>query len=140
MEKKLKQLAKTLRIIDKVRFEGWQGDVSSYYKTADVFVSTSDFEGYGLTLVEAASVRCPIVTTPVGIAQDVLRDGTSVLVCRDRSPSCFARAIIKILTTPEFRTEIADAAFFAMSEVSATESAYLEQYKHSLEALLVPKQ
>ena len=95
-EKKLKQLAKTLRIIDKVRFEGWQGDVSSYYKTADVFVSTSDFEGYGLTLVEAASVRCPIVTTPVGIAQDVLRDGTSVLVCRDRSPSCFARAIIKV--------------------------------------------
>lgn len=40
----------------------------SYYKTADLYLLTSNYEGYGRTLIEAAAAGTPIVTTNVGIA------------------------------------------------------------------------
>ncbi|MBI1957146.1 MAG: glycosyltransferase family 4 protein [Candidatus Niyogibacteria bacterium] len=43
----------------------------SYYKTADLYVLTSEYEGYGRTLVEAAAAGCPIVSTDVGVAEEI---------------------------------------------------------------------
>ncbi|MEK7136055.1 MAG: glycosyltransferase [Patescibacteria group bacterium] len=60
-------LARRLGIADQVSFEGWKNDLVSYYKSADVFLQTSKFEGYGLSLVEALACGLPVVSTPVGI-------------------------------------------------------------------------
>ena len=56
-----------------IMFEPWvdRPTLFSYYKTADVFLSTSLFEGYGMTLVEAKAAGCPIVSTDVGVAREV---------------------------------------------------------------------
>lgn len=54
-----------------VVFVGWEEDLASYYKTADVFIQTSKFEGYGLSLVEAGLCGLSVITTPVGIATEL---------------------------------------------------------------------
>ncbi len=56
-----------------ILFESWadQSTLISYYKTADVFLNTSLFEGYGMTLVEAQAACCKIVSTDVGVAREV---------------------------------------------------------------------
>lgn len=56
-----------------VFFEPWvdQATLFSYYKTSDQFLVTSLFEGYGMALVEASAAGCPIVSTDVGVAQEV---------------------------------------------------------------------
>jgi glycosyltransferase involved in cell wall biosynthesis len=53
--------------------EDWvdQATLYSYYKTADLFLLTSFYEGYGMTLVEAAAAGCPIISTDVGIAREI---------------------------------------------------------------------
>lgn len=43
----------------------------SYYKTADLFLNTSLFEGYGMTLVEAQAAGVKTISTDVGIAREV---------------------------------------------------------------------
>ncbi|MDB5239095.1 MAG: hypothetical protein JWO00_430 [Candidatus Parcubacteria bacterium] len=55
-----------------VVFESWadQTTLASYYKTADLFLVTSLFEGYGMTLVEALAAECPVVSTDVGVARE----------------------------------------------------------------------
>ncbi len=53
-----------------IYFEGWH-DPATYYKTADVFINTSAFEGYGMTLVEAQSVGLRILSTDVGVAKEI---------------------------------------------------------------------
>lgn len=63
-----------LQAADSVRFEGWQNDLVSYYKGADVYLLTSNFEGYGRTVVEAAAAGCPVIMTDVGVAGEVIRD------------------------------------------------------------------
>jgi len=65
-------LEKLARDLDApVVFEGQVSDLASYYKTADLFLHTSLFEGYGLVLVEAQVAGLSIVSTDVGVAADV---------------------------------------------------------------------
>src|SRR3989344_7049501 len=48
-ELKLKRLVDSFGINRSVVFEPWQNDLSSYYKTTDLLLLTSFYEGYGMT-------------------------------------------------------------------------------------------
>ena len=61
-----------LKVNENVKIENWTDDLTSCYKTADLFLLTSDYEGYGRTLIEAASAGCNIISSNVGIANEVL--------------------------------------------------------------------
>ena len=70
-EGSLKELVNKLNLGNFVIFEGWQNNLVSYYKTCDVFLLTSLYEGYGMTLVEAQAAGAKIVSTDVGIAKEI---------------------------------------------------------------------
>lgn len=71
---KLKLKAINYKLEASIVFEPWvdHDTLISYYKTADLFLVTSLYEGYGLTLIEARAAGCTIVSTDVGIAREVL--------------------------------------------------------------------
>lgn len=89
----LKVLASKLNLKAVVIFENWadQAMLYSYYKTADLFLNTSLFEGYGMTLVEAHTAGCKVVSTDVGVAREVGAMVTESL------PGALAQAIITTL-------------------------------------------
>ncbi|MDQ5958068.1 MAG: hypothetical protein QG665_416 [Patescibacteria group bacterium] len=91
--KSISLLAGRLGVADRVVFEGWKTDLASYYKTADVFLQTSRFEGYGLSLVEAISCGLPVVSTPVGIMNKNL--GHVGLSSNELS-----RGVLNLITSP----------------------------------------
>lgn len=64
-------LAKKLNISNSVIFEDWNNDIVSYYKTCDIFLLTSWYEGYGMSLVEAQACGTKVVSTDVGIAKEL---------------------------------------------------------------------
>ncbi len=68
----LKSQISNLKISENIIIENWTDDLSSYYKTSDLFLLTSNYEGYGRTLVEAAIAGCNIVSSDVGIAREIL--------------------------------------------------------------------
>ncbi len=72
-ELRLKKMVVSAGLAKSVIFENWadKGTLYSYYKTADLFLNTSLFEGYGMTLVEAQSAGCKIISTDVGVAREV---------------------------------------------------------------------
>jgi glycosyltransferase involved in cell wall biosynthesis len=70
----IKQIAKKLSIDSSVVFEGWSNDLVSYYKSSDMFLVSSLYEGYGMTIVEAIASGTPVVSTDVGIAREVMPD------------------------------------------------------------------
>ncbi len=65
----LENMAKELGIADKVVFEGAQ-DPFPFYKAADVVLVTSEYEGFGMVLVEALAAGCPVVSYDVGLAKE----------------------------------------------------------------------
>src|SRR3990172_1580307 len=62
---------------DGIRFEGAVSyeTLLSYYKTADLFLISSNYEGYGRTVVEALASGLPVLSADVGIAREIIQEG-----------------------------------------------------------------
>lgn len=90
---KLKVQSENLSLKNSVIFESWadQSTLYSYYKTANVFLVTSLFEGYGMTLVEAHAAGCKIVSTDVGVAREI---GATIVL---DTPQSVSEGIIGII-------------------------------------------
>lgn len=59
----LTSLAQELGIESRVIFAGFCHDPTPFYKTADVFALSSDYEGFGNVIVEAMACGTPVVST-----------------------------------------------------------------------------
>ncbi|WP_343073483.1 glycosyltransferase [Niveibacterium microcysteis] len=68
-------LARRLGVAERVQFLGTVNDAERYYQAADVFVLPSDYETWGLVVMEAMACGTPVLMTPVGCAPHVVRDG-----------------------------------------------------------------
>ena len=82
LESALKLKTRSLKLDANLIFESWTDDLVSYYKTADLFLLASDYEGYGRTIVEALAAGCPVVSTDVGLAGESGYEGI-IIVGRD---------------------------------------------------------
>lgn len=91
---KLKLKIANCKLENSIILESWTDDLSSYYKTADLFLLTSLYEGYGMTLVEARAAGCPIVSTDVGIAREIL---PAENIISNNDEKVLARKIILVL-------------------------------------------
>ncbi len=96
-----KQAARALGVDGAVRFLGFVDDatLSRLYAFCDLFVSSSQYESFGLTLVEAMSAGKPVVARDVGGTSEVVRSGTGLLV-KGNTPDDLAKTICLALTDP----------------------------------------
>ena len=87
-----------------------QADLPQIYADADVFVFPSLYEGFGRALLEAMAAGLPIVTTPVGIAHDALRDGESCLFVPRHDAAAIVAAVDRLSATDSLRGTLGSAA------------------------------
>lgn len=133
-KKYLQELALAHNLAHNVAFEPWQEDLASYYRTADVFLTTSFYEGYGLTLVEAAASGCPIISSDVGVASRIVREGKSGFVCDLSDTRKFYDALVRMIEDPKLAAELKDEARrLATVAVSQPKDQYLSKYRAMLE-------
>ena len=73
LEKRLKTLAKTLGIADRVEFPGWAKDPFSLIRGSLFTLLTSDYEGCPNVMLESMALGVPVISTPLsGAAQELL--------------------------------------------------------------------
>lgn len=65
--------------LNNVEFVGLKRNPFPYYKLADAFVFSSLYEGYGIVLNEARVLNLPIITTNVGDAATIIKEGYGIL-------------------------------------------------------------
>ena len=70
-----------------VEFAGWQDDVSPYLAQADLVLVPSEYEGYGMVIVEALAAGVPVLATDVGVA----REAGAIVV----APQDFSTALMR---------------------------------------------
>ncbi len=70
----LKKLCISLKINDRVTFVGpvVQEELFEWYRKGDIFVYPSLYENFGQPILEAAAAGLPIISTPVGVAQEII--------------------------------------------------------------------
>jgi glycosyltransferase involved in cell wall biosynthesis len=81
-QRPLRSLALELGIGDRVLLCGQRGDTPELLAAFDVFVHPSIAESFGMVIVEAMAMARPVLTTPVGIAPEVIRPGETGVLCQ----------------------------------------------------------
>lgn len=102
---RLIQEAGSLGLSGNIKFEPWQETLASYYKTADIYVLTSNYEGYGRSVVEAMAAGLPVVMTDVGIAGEIMKDGENGFIVPVGDASALAAKISLLLADRHLRED-----------------------------------
>lgn len=129
-ERSLKADAKFFGVEDSVVFESWADDLASYYKTADIFLLPSNYEGWGLTVVEACACGLPVVMTDVGCAGEFIKNGENGLVVPAANSKAFVLAINSLLQNQELRNQISKNGIKSVESIMDRKT-YLDLYRKS---------
>lgn len=92
---RLKSLAVSLGVSDRTMFAGHVDEAMKYalLKASDLFVLSSDHEGFGICLQEAMAVGLPIVAHSHGGQVDLLQGGRNALMLASNAPGDIAGAV-----------------------------------------------
>ena len=105
---------------DRVTFLGHRKDIPDLLAACDLFVLPSLFEGYPLSVMEAAAAGKPVIATAVGGTDEALSNGCSGLLVPPADSRALADAIRTLLADPSRAASLAHAAkAHALREFSA---------------------
>lgn len=111
-----------LRTIDEmdigeyVEIHGFHTDVNKFYENSSIFLTTSEFEGFQLTLVESKAYGLPVVTYNLPNL-DLVREAQGMVVVAQNDISGAANAIIDLLENDEKRKKLGMQARKSVEEL-----------------------
>jgi glycosyltransferase involved in cell wall biosynthesis len=134
-EQELKSQAHRLGIEKNVIFTGWRSDAVDLLEAFDIFVSTSNFEGMPMVLLEAMALSKPVVATAVGGIPEVVEDGHTGNIIAERNPELVANTLTRLLSDTPLRERMGQAAHQSYNEKFSAEkmaSNYEKLYRKFL--------
>lgn len=82
-EKELKALVSKLDLFNTVKFLGYKNNPYPYIASSDIFILTSDTEGYPTVVCESLCLGVPVVSTNITGSNEILEDGYGILTSFD---------------------------------------------------------
>lgn len=129
----LEVYAQALGIGQVVRFLGTRNDVSAILKSSDCFVNPSNFESFGLAILEAMLCGVPVIATNVGGVGTLVKNQETGVLINIGDVQGLAENIIQVYKKPDyFQKIVAQAKEFAQQNfdiskmVTSYETLYLE--------------
>ncbi len=132
--------------IDRVTLNAWQAegiadylgatdDVRPHIADADVVVLPSYREGVPRTLLEAAAMSRPVITTDAPGCRDTVVDGETGLLCRVRDADDLARAMLDYARTPIDDRQAMGRRGRDRVVRDFNEQAVISRYRHLLQTI-----
>ncbi len=104
----METMARDLGVVEHVDFLGRVDDARlvNLYRSADLYVTPTRYEGFGLTLLEAMAVGCPIVATDIPVVDEIIRHGENGYLVPYDDPAGLAAGIVHLLDDPALRLRL----------------------------------
>jgi glycosyltransferase involved in cell wall biosynthesis len=99
----LESLARSLGVVDSVVWLGHVADEPEFraiYRGAAIFILPSEWEAFGLVLLEAMAAEVPIIASSVGGVPEVLEGGQDGMLVPYGDPAAIAEAIRTLIADP----------------------------------------
>ncbi|MFZ5585277.1 MAG: glycosyltransferase [Thermodesulfobacteriota bacterium] len=107
----LQALADGLGLSDRVHLVGRVDDPFTHLRRAEVFVMSSDYEGFPMSLLEAMSCGLPVVATDCGTGmREIVRPGVDGLLTPVGDEKALAQTLMGLMQDPARRAALAAAA------------------------------
>jgi glycosyltransferase involved in cell wall biosynthesis len=128
------KLVHEFNLEDRVTFTGRLSteELVRHYSAAEVAVTASVYEGFGLPCAEAMSCSTPVIATKAGALPEVVNHGRAGLLVPPEDPSALAAAIKQLLSNQSLRQRLGEAGRKRIEEAFSWEDAAkktLEVYK-----------
>lgn len=127
---KLENKVKELQISDHVSFMGFKADPKPFLQQADLFLLTSNHEGFSNSLLEAMYYKTPSLSTRVGGSEDIIVDNLNGWLIEINDERGLYDAIIHIMSLPLSNLmEVADHAHKSVIDNFTLKHHMLQTYK-----------
>ena len=118
-----------------IEYLGRSDDVAAHLHRADCVVLPSYREGTPKTLLEAAAVGKPLVTTDVPGCRETVQNGLNGYLCQVRSAEDLAANMLKVMQLPDADLQRMGQASRHLAETKFDERLVLEQYLAAVAAV-----
>jgi glycosyltransferase involved in cell wall biosynthesis len=106
-----REIAERLNILDRCQWETSRADVIDLYAAADVYVSPSREDSFGLPVAEAMACGLPVVTSVFAGVSSSIRNGVEGFILDDpRDSEALAALLVKIHGDETLRRRVGEAA------------------------------
>lgn len=129
----LERLIIELGFEHRIHLVNWTDDISTFYRTLDLYVSSSHSESFGLSIVEAMASGRPLVATATEGAKEIIEDNRTGLLVPIGDAGKIAGAILNLLDNANERMRLganarddAGRRFGLERMVEAVEQVYLD--------------
>jgi 1,2-diacylglycerol 3-alpha-glucosyltransferase len=128
---------KHMHIQERVCFTGMVAydEVPAYLRTADIFVTPSSAETFGLSTIEAMAAGLPVLGIDAPGTTDVIENGINGLISSD-DLALFTAKLVYLSTDDELRHRLGQQGRLASQQydVQATTKILIERYQRLIEA------
>lgn len=125
------KVVKEKKLMRDILFLGLRNDIPDLLRESDVFISSSKWEGFGLTIVEAMAAGKPVIATAVdGVPEIVIDQVTGILVPTGNVHK-MASAILELAENADLRSHMGKKArtrAFRKFDISGTTEKYQNIY------------
>ncbi len=128
----VEKLAADLRVLDRVRFLGWQKDTRPYLAAADVFVMPSSHEPLGNVILEAWAQEKPVVSSRSEGPSWFMQHGENGLLAEIGDVDGFSSAIERLINDSTLAGHVAAGGHETLMRQFSEEAvagAYIELFK-----------
>ena len=106
-EKKILQYADSLSL-QHYEFIGKVDDAQTLFKKASIFMMSSRYEGFGMTLTEALQNACvPMAFDNFSVLHDILTDGENGYIIPSGNETYYAKRLLSLMSNDQTRMEMA---------------------------------
>ncbi|MBQ6210524.1 MAG: glycosyltransferase family 4 protein [Prevotella sp.] len=126
---KMKELANSLQLSDRVYFAGSKPNAYRYLSHYDIFALPSRSEGFPLALLEAACMGCKVVCSNLPILRETFSD-EEVVMFQLPDEKALASSILKAVDNPALGSNVQDK-FYAQYAPEHFYKGHIKMYSQS---------
>jgi GalNAc-alpha-(1->4)-GalNAc-alpha-(1->3)-diNAcBac-PP-undecaprenol alpha-1,4-N-acetyl-D-galactosaminyltransferase len=118
----LEELIESLGLNDRVMLPGWTSEIYEKVAAAELFVLSSDYEGFSNALLEAMMIGAPVISTNCAGSNEIIKNNVNGLLVPVDDLDKLVLGIRKMLGNPELANRMAqhgkrDVGRFGVSKI-----------------------
>lgn len=134
----LEDLRDRFGLAKQVRMPGVTPRAGTWIETADAFVLSSRYEGWGLVLLEAMGAGLPVVSFACEWGpREMIEDGVDGLFARREDPEDLADKLALVLSNPDLRQRLGSAARRSVARFAP--ATIISQWEDVIRTALAPR-
>lgn len=106
LQDELMGLVRKFHLEERVQFPGFIEDMKAFYTSIDIFCLPSLWEGFGYALVEAMTLKKPVVAFKISSNPEVVEDKVTGILVESGNAKQLANALEELIQNKELRLEM----------------------------------